>query len=258
MEKTNVKRLWVHRLKIPGKHLPKQIMRPFSLPVASHSLDEKQLALVAEGDKRNWVNMLRGFAYAFAAGGGATWAAFHFKEPIALSVAVIALVVSLALKHLENKLQPTRFIIFDRNKGTVSFPLALTSGGGRATLPWCEMAGRLSLGPTVAGETHHLLILVHINTGQGPILDDWMFGIDHPLGVWSFIVQYMNKDGPLPDVTDLHHCANTTPGLGTWDAWEKGEGRQGQVDPYYEWLAELNEDPSLDEVNARIEAMRRA
>jgi hypothetical protein len=267
MEKTNVKRLWVHRLKIPGKHLPKQIMRPFSLPVASHSLDEKQLALVAEGDKRNWVNMLRGFAYAttFGASGIVViswlsgkvdqWSDFDVPIP---EIAVIAFVLSILFKLIENKLQPTRFIIFDRNKGTVSFPLALTSGGGRATLPWCEMAGRLSLGPTVAGETHHLLILVHINTGQGPILDDWMFGIDHPLGVWSFIVQYMNKDGPLPDVTDLHHCANTTPGLGTWDAWEKGEGRQGQVDPYYEWLAELNEDPSLDEVNARIEAMRRA
>jgi hypothetical protein len=258
MEKTHVKRLWVHRLKIPGKHLPKQIMRPFSLPVASHSLDEKQLVLVAEGDKRNWVNMLRGFAYVTCGGATLGWIATQFQEPIALSVAVIALVVSFALKHLENKLKPTRFIIFDRNKGTVSFPLALTSGGGRATLPWNEMAGRLSLGPTVAGETHHLLILVHINTGQGPILDDWMFGIDHPLGVWSFIVQYMDKNGPLPDVADLHHCANRTLGLGTWDAWEKGEGRQGQVDPYYEWLAELNEDPSLDEVNVRIEAMRRA
>jgi hypothetical protein len=80
MEKTHVKRLWVHRLKIPGKHLPKQIMRPFSLPVASHSLDEKQLVLVAEGDKRNWVNMLRGFAYAFAAGGGCSGLHFILKN----------------------------------------------------------------------------------------------------------------------------------------------------------------------------------
>jgi hypothetical protein len=69
MENTTVKRHWAHHIKAPGKHLPKRLLRPFALP-GYHRLDEKQLVLVAEGDKRNWVNMLRGFAYVFAAGGG--------------------------------------------------------------------------------------------------------------------------------------------------------------------------------------------
>lgn len=258
MEKTDVKRHWAHRIKAPGKHLPKRLLRPFVVPTY-HRLDEKQLALVAEGDKRNWVNMLRGFSYAFAAGGGATWAAFHFKEPISLSVAIIALTLSFVFKYLENTIKPTRFIIFDREQGTVSFPLGWTSGGGRATFPWNEMVGRLSLGPTVAGESRHLLIMVHRLTGHGPILMKCIMGIDYPLGVWSFLVQYMDKDGPLPNVPELAHCPNLTDGLKESDKdWFEQNDYGSRSDPYYEWLAELKANPELDELNAEIERRRQA
>jgi hypothetical protein len=231
-------------------------------------LDEKQLALVAEGDKRNWVNMLRGFAYVTTLGASGivviSWLSgkveqwSDFDVPI-LEIAVIAFVVSILLKFIENKLQPTRFIIFDREQGTVSFPLGWTSGGGRATFPWNEMVGRLSLGPTVAGESRHLLIMVHRLTGHGPILMKCIMGIDYPLGVWSFLVQYMDKDGPLPNVPELAHCPKLTDGLKESDKdWFEQNGYGARSDPYYDWLAELKANPKLDELNAEIERRRKA
>jgi hypothetical protein len=68
----------------------------------------------------------------------------------------------------------------------------------------------------------------------------------------------LDKDGLLPDVVDLQNNPNKTQGLGSWDAWEKGEGRQGQADPYYEWFAELKANPVLDALNAEIERHRKA
>jgi hypothetical protein len=172
-------------------------------------------------------------------------------------VAVIAFVVSILLKFIENIIKPTRFIIFDRDKGTVSFHLGWTSGGGRATFPWNEMVGRLSLGPTVVGESRHLLIMVHRLTGHGPILENSVLGIDRPLGVWSFLVQYMDKEGPLPNVPELANCPNLTDGLKESDKdWFEQDGYGGRSDPYYDWLAELKANPELDELNAEIERRR--
>jgi hypothetical protein len=203
--------------------------------------------------------MLRGFAYVICGGATLGWIVTEFQVPTALIVAILAGALSLAFKYLENRIKPSRFIIFDREQSTVSFPLGWTSGGGRATFPWNEMVGRLSLGPTVAGESRHLLIMVHRLTGHGPILENSVLGIDRPLGVWSFLVQYMDKDGPLPNVPELAHCQNLTNGLKDDDkAWFEPNGYGSRSDPYYEWLAELKANPELDELNAEIERRRQA
>jgi hypothetical protein len=60
MKKPLVRKSLFSWLKFGEKHLPKRLLRPFALP-SYHRLDENQLIIVAEGDKRNWVNMLRGF-----------------------------------------------------------------------------------------------------------------------------------------------------------------------------------------------------
>jgi hypothetical protein len=77
-------------------------------------------------------------------------------------------------------------------------------------------------------------------------------GVDYALGYWSFLVQYMDKDGPLPECVDLEKYPNLTKGLGTWKEWEEAQRTIGYVDPYYEWLAEVKEDPALDVANTRI------
>ncbi len=58
-------------------------------------------------------------------------------------------------------------------------------------------------------------------------------GIDTPLAYWSFLVQYINKNAPLPDVPALDEYPNRTQGLGTWKEWEEKERTIGHADPYY-------------------------
>jgi hypothetical protein len=83
-----------------------------------------------------------------------------------------------------------------------------------------------------------------------------VFGVDYALGYWSLLVQYMDKEGPLPDCVDLEKYPNLRKGLGSWKEWKEGTAQKGKPDPYYEWLEALKEDSSLDEANTRIEAAR--
>jgi hypothetical protein len=122
--------------------------------------------------------------------------------------------------------------------------------------PWEDWSARLWVQSSYAGAAEHTLSLVHLPTGLMCMLTTSITGIDYPLGYWSFLVQYMDKTAPLPECVDLEKYQNLTTGLGTWKEWEEQKRTIGYTDPYYAWLEEVKEDPSLDEINASIAAQR--
>ncbi|MCU7843221.1 MAG: hypothetical protein KZQ93_05210 [Candidatus Thiodiazotropha sp. (ex Monitilora ramsayi)] len=240
--------------KLPGKPLPKRLLRPFVYeePV---SLDDKRLVILGLGDR---VEAIQGFMilpYVIALGGGVGWFATGFREPIALIVAIVALAIALLMHYASKRMKHNQFTVFDREKGTVSFAKGLFSSG-LLEGPWEDWSARLWIQSTSVGAAQHTLSIVHLPTSKMGMLTASITGVDHALGYWSFLVQYMDKDAPLPDVVDLKKYPNRTKGLGTWQEWKNGTSKAGRLDPYYEWLAELKEDSSLDVVNAKIEAKR--
>ncbi len=245
------KRLW---FKLPGKPLPKRLLRPFVYgePV---SIDDKQYVILGLGDRVEFVIFLMAFPYVIALGGGVGWLATGLREPIALIVAIVALVIALTMHYVSKRMKHNQFTVFDREKGTITFPKGMFQRGVLEG-PWEDWSARLWVQSTSVGAADHTLSLVHLPTGLMCMLTASLGGIDTPLGYWSFLVQYMDKDAPLPDVPALNEYPNRTNGLGTWKEWEEAQRTRGHIDPYYAWLAEVKEDPSLDEINASIATQR--
>jgi hypothetical protein len=253
------------RFKLPGKPLPKRLLRPFVYgePV---SIDDKQYVILGLGDRVGVVEFLMAFPYVISLGGGViiaiswfsqkvtSWSDFDIPLP---EITLIALIIGVAMHYASKQMKHNQFTVFDRDKGLVSFPKGLFSNEVTEG-PWEDWSARLWIQSTSVGAPQQTLSLVYLPTGRMGMLTASISGVDSVLGYWSFLVQYMDKDGLLPDVAKLKDYPNRTKGLGTWKEWEEKERTIGYSDPYYEWLAELNEDPSLDEFNAHIEAVRRA
>jgi len=220
-------------------------------------MDDKQFVILGLGDRVGWVKFLMGFPYVVALGGGIGWFVTEFREPKALYVALVALVLALTIHYISTRMKHNQFTVFDRELGTVHFPKGLFSSKVYED-PWEDWSARLVVASTSVGVPEHNLFLLHKPTHMMGFLSASLNGIDDVLAYWSFLVQYMDKNAPLPDVEGLKQYPNRSKGLGTWAEWRERETRGDRIDPYHAWLAELNEDPSLDEVNARIEAMRRA
>jgi hypothetical protein len=107
-----------------------------------------------------------------------------------------------------------QFTVFDREKGTISFPKGMFQKGTLEGL-WEDWSARLWVQSTSVGAAQHTLSRVHLPTGLMGMLTASLAGIDTPLGYWSFLVQYMDKEGPLPDVPKLRDYPNRTSGLGS-------------------------------------------
>jgi hypothetical protein len=251
MVKSSIKKLLY---KLPGKLLPKRLLRSFIYeePV---SIDDKQYVILGLGDRVGVVEFLMAFPYVIALGGGVIWSAFHFNQPIALSVSLVSLAIALTMHYTSKRMKHNQFTVFDREKGTITFPKGMFQKGVLEG-PWEDWSARLWVQSSYAGAAEHTLSLVHLPTGLMCMLTTSITGIDYPLGYWSFLVQYMDKTAPLPECVDLEKYQNLTTGLGTWKEWEEQKRTKGYTDPYYAWLAELKKTPSLDEINASIAAQR--
>jgi hypothetical protein len=254
MVKSSIKKLLY---KLPGKPLPKRLLRPFSYgePV---SLDDKQYVILGLGDRVGVVVGLMIIPYVIAAGGGliiaiswisqkvTSWSDFDIPLP---EVTLLALIIAVAMHYASKRMKHNQFTVFDREKGTVTFPRGMFQ---KSVLegPWEDWSARLWVQSSYAGAAEHTLSLVHLPTGLMGMLTVSITGVDFPLGYWSFLVQYMDKNAPLPKCAHLEKYPNLTTGLGTWKEWEETQRTVGHTDPYYAWLAEVKEDPSLDVANA--------
>ncbi len=142
------------------------------------------------------------------------------------------------------RMKPTEFTVFDREKGVYRakvgiFPPKVIE------MPFEECEGRLAFGPGPRGVPEHSLSLFH------PTLNGWSLyesysGVDYPLAYWSFLVQYMDKTKPLPEVPWLRDYPNRTKGLGTMEEWEARKKSPNFIDPWHEWEAIVSQNPKLD------------
>jgi hypothetical protein len=180
------------------------------------------------------------------------WSDFDIPLPM---ITLLALIIGVTMHYASKHMKHNQFTVFDREKGTVTFPKGMFQRGVLEG-PWEEWSARLWVQSTSVGAAQHTLSLVHLPSNKMGMLTASLAGLDIALGYWSFLVQYMDKDGPLPECVDLEKYPNLTKGLGAWKEWEEAQRTRGHTDPYYEWLAELNEDPSLDVANTRIQAQR--
>ena len=231
-------------------------MRPFGL-VDYQNLDDKRFILVAANDRVSFVETFSTVSLiVFGIVAVIVTMSFIFEKVsswqelgiwgytfIALSITTISLYI------LRFILKPNKFEIFDRENRIVTIPKPF-SNRVWISAPWDEWQGRIRLGATSVGASNHHLMLTHLPTGHQWELTSSIAGVDWVLSYWSFLVQYMNKDQPLPNVGDLNEYGNTTDGLGTWQEFEANL-KTGKIrDPWEEWQIELSHHPELDPLKA--------
>lgn len=238
-------------IKLVGKPLPKRLLRPFLL-VEPISLDRERYVFVSGADGSNYVFVMMGIMYVVAGGAALGSVISKFREPVAIAMALIALIVALLLHYRFRTMKPRKFAVFNREAGTVQQPAGVFSKTV-VEAPWDEWTGRLWVMSSTTGIPRHVLSLVHIPSYKLWELHTDVIDTDTLLGFWSFLVQYMDKEGPLPDVPELEAYPNRTKGLGTWKEW--GDNYR-TPDPYSEWLSELKANPELDVINAEVEKSR--
>ncbi len=140
-------------------------------------------------------------------------------------------------------MKATEFLVFDREKSV--FRAKLGFPGKITEIPFAESEGRLKFVAGARGAPSHDLALAHPTLGSWSLMET--IGDNNLLlGYWSFLVQYMDKTKPLPDVAWLQDYPNRTRGWGTREEWEALSEEPGFIDPYEQWKAIVAQNPQLD------------
>jgi len=220
---------------IPGRALPNNPVRPFTALYSS--IDEKQLRSLSPTDKTNFIAAFMYICVIAGIGAFIVWFALDFTSDIDLVISVTAFLIAGLIYLLLKFVKPKQYVVFDRENQTISYPVG-TFSKKMFTAPWDEWGARVTIGATYSGGSRHSMWLVHLPSERLFPSYSSVAGIDFLLGIWSFIIQFMDKNGPYPNVPGLDHLDNLTDGLGTWDDWEKNGIAFTSEDPYYTWLEE--------------------
>jgi hypothetical protein len=236
---------WQKHIKINGDLLPKRILRPYWLlpPVR---MDDKQYVYPDGDDRKDLLNMVYGFAYLIAAGASLGWIVTGFTETTALLVTLICLTIALPIHSYDQKLKYNQYMTFDRERGVVRIEMGVFKKK-IIERSFHECEGRLHRQAHVI-MMHFALYLEHPD-GFGGFKLLSTGTIDEPLGFWSFLVQYMDKSKPLPDIPLLENYPDREPGFGSHEDWKKLEKQPDFIDPFALWLAELEQHPEWDKLN---------
>jgi hypothetical protein len=236
---------WQKHAKIPGNLLPKKLLRPYwFLPPIR--LDDKQYMYPDGGDLKSALGMVYGFAYLIAFACVFVWLLSPDDSMTELYVSVAAFLLAIPTNLYTKKLEHDRYCIFDREKGIVISEWGWYKKKERV-FPFHECEGRLYR------EAHvylmHFGLYLYHPSESGFIRLMSTSTLDEPLGYWSFLLQYMDKNKPLPDIPLLKDYPEREPGLGSREEWKELEKQPDFIDPYALWLAELEQHPEWDKVN---------
>jgi hypothetical protein len=213
---------WRNHPDLPNVDLPQTIMRPFWHPEASR-LDDKQFCIKLDVE-RPW------FAAALiliVSLGLLTVSSMQLYEIYLLytqqgdigkqlykelGMATGMLVISLLGCYLFYRVSQVRRVCFKRDTHSVYYPR-------RGLIPRYQeldydlLQGRIEHRKSPLGKRLSILTLAHDDQRQSILLTSTRDNPQTLAGFWSFIVQYMKVDAPLPDVPALHQFPNRAPGV---------------------------------------------
>lgn len=224
-----------------GVRLPRAALRPY---VNFADFDSTQAKLLHGSDVKVIVSAMAIIAYVGALGLLIALVVLDFESKTALVGFISFLSVGGILTVLSMTLKYSKFIYFNRELQCITCPSSFFTTN-KITSDWADWAASIQLGGTYSGATLHRLWLNHIPSGGGWELMSTSAGVDNLLGLWAFIVQFMDKDGPYPNVPELADQKNLTNGIGTWEEWKIRTRQPGFVDPYFVWKMELEKNPDL-------------
>jgi hypothetical protein len=231
------------KMRIPGTILPKRWLRPYFYD-HPYRIDDKQYVIASISSLKDGLHFVYGSLYIIAGGAALGWSATRFQDLIALSVVLICLVIAIPLHKYGKTLKRNRFEIFDRERGVYHWEYGWFKLKYRE-IPFWKCEGYLVSAPNHMGLMRHMLFLQRPKGKSGIMLIE---GTDYdlPLGFWSFLIQYMDKSKPLPDIPSLKEYPDRDPGLGDFKTWRKKVAKGEIIDPYVAWMAELNKHPEWD------------
>ncbi len=225
-----------------AKRLPKMIMRPYLCYLPYHVDDHTFVAYEASepisfalAEMISGVIIVVGLAFLFGAIGllaldgiRELWA-FFWGIPLFLTGGVS----SIWLWHkgvYENR--TGKYHIFDREKGILRTTI-LENGRRRVkAFPFEECYAELGSMNTPTIPLAQNLVCIRHPSYAGMLHLERFNSLDAALGHWSFIVQYMDNQAPLPNVGWLTGYPNRTDGVGPADKWEEKQKKPGFIDPY--------------------------
>jgi hypothetical protein len=242
---------------IPGPHLsrqrievedevtplPKEVLRPFiSIDPTRHDgktygykLPDSHYSRFRYYHLAAWTLFCAGLAL-FAVSGIAAWACLAVAAGYYLNF---------------RRQRRNRGILFDREKGQVIVHHGLRFTPLALDFDQCE--GRLVKTDHREGFSSYDLFLHHPRHGVINLSNSRILCLEYLLGFWSFLVQYMDKDAPLPDVKGLESHPDRDQGLGPWETWAARVTSEDFVDPFAQWLNELAQMNRPDATDGRNE-----
>jgi hypothetical protein len=230
-------------LRVEGKILPKhRLLRPFFHEYPKR-LDDKQYVIPSPSSLKESLHFFYGSLYLIAGGTAFLGWGAQGDYPQLYYAAIVALLIAIPAHIYGRSLKQDRFITYDRERGVVRLEYGRFRLKCRE-IPFWESEGYLITSPNQMGLMRPTLRLMHPSAGSFVIVEGAEY--DLPLGYWSFLIQYMDKSKPLPDVPWLEAYPNKEPGLGDHSSWKEKQKKDEIVDPYAVWLYELSQHPEWD------------
>ncbi|MEJ2267392.1 MAG: hypothetical protein P8X95_28530 [Anaerolineales bacterium] len=229
-------------VRIPGTILPKRWLRPYFYD-HPYRIDDKQYVIASISSLKDGLHFVYGSLYLLAGGVALEWAATLFRGEFEPWMILICLVIAIPLQKYGKTLKRDRFDIYDREKGTVRREYGWFKRKYHEMTFWDSEAYLVS-GSNHMGLMRHMLFLFH-PSGQSFMVTEGA-DYDWPLGYWSFLLQYMDKNKPLPDILSLKKYPDKEPGLGDWKSWKEKIAKREVIDPYLVWETQLAKHPEWD------------
>ncbi len=202
--------------------MPQTLMRPFWHPVCT-SLDDKQFCLTLPHEKPViraslflFVSLLllAVSSYALITLNQLNQLELLLAQPLANSYTQASLLILATppLLYVFYRAQQARRLCFDRQNHLISYPQKGLFAHYHE-YSYDDFQGRIEHLKSLLGKRKSRLVLVNNHNQHVICLVETLDNPQSLAGYWSFIVQYMKPDAPLPDVPALHDYPNTTPGV---------------------------------------------